>query len=239
MRRPRHYAFPCALLLAACSGAPDAKVESARQNGAVMGDDPVFRAALRDPIMVDPALMQQANADTVRPPPYPVSGAVPPDDIAARGTAFDPGRLRATPAPSSGCPQCRIVRRSLTLGALAESQGVDSRCTATIGYSTAWANRLPDAVSLYPDARVVEAAGADGNKCALRAVSFASAAPLPRMLDWYYTRATDAGYRAEHRAEGDEHLLTGRRTQGAGAFLVVLKPRPGGGTSVDLVTDGG
>ena len=91
--------------------------------------DPAMTAALHDQIMVDPALTQHANADSVRPPAQPYSGGVPPT-----GIAQPPGRtpgsagastsetIKSAPAPSKDCPGCTAARESLTLGALAARQ---------------------------------------------------------------------------------------------------------------------
>lgn len=210
-------------------------------NTASSANDPALTAALRDQIMVDPALVGQANDDVIRPPTQPESGAVPADGIAVAAMKDDAAgeTLRSAPAPTGSCRQCAIARQSLTLGALAEKQGGHAgQCAANVSYSAGWANRLPQGVTLYPDARVAEAAGADGNGCALRIVSFASAAPLQRMLDWYYTRASAAGYDAGHQASGAEHVLAGTRKDG-GAFLVVARARADGGTDVDVMADGG
>ena len=40
-----------------------------------------------------------------------------------------------------------------------------------------------------------------------------------------------------YRADGDEHVLAG--TKPGAAFMILLKPRAGGGTQVDLMADGG
>ena len=85
---------------------------------------------------------------------------------------------------------------------------------------------------------MIEAAGADGDGCRLRIVTFASAQPMQRLLDYYYTRATAAGFRAGHQADGAEHVLAGTKA-GGGAFLALLRPHAGGGTEVDLMVDGG
>ncbi|MBS0284640.1 MAG: hypothetical protein JSS15_09500 [Proteobacteria bacterium] len=234
-----------AIVLAACGGAPGNEASGADDldntlaatNEASAANDPALRGALRDQIMVDPALVQQANADTVRPPAQPASGALPPDDIAARREPAEKDDLRRAPPPGP-CPQCTAARRALTLGALAESQGAPATCVANVAYSAGWANRLPAATPLYPDARVIEAAGADGKGCALRIVNFASAAPLQRLLDWYFTKAGDAGIAAQHGIDGNDHVLAGA-ARGKGAFFVMLRPRKGGGTEVDLMTDAG
>lgn len=246
------------MLLSACGAAPDddATQVAAIDNAltAIAGNttdtagDPALTAALRDQIMVDPALVQQANQDNVRPPTTPVTGAVPPDGIGAAAMKQNAalmaattagGPLKSAPAATRHCRQCAIARKALTLGSLAGLQGGGAgRCASSVSYSAAWANRLPAAVPLYPDARVGEAAGADGAGCALRIVSFSSMAPMQTLLDWYYTRTSAAGYRAEHQTDGAEHVLAGTKADG-GAFLASLRTRADGGTDVDLMADGG
>jgi hypothetical protein len=212
--------------------------------------DPALMSALQDQIMVDPTLAQQANEDAIRPPARPYSGAVPPDGIAvpagaaaATNGAATSEKLKPAPAPArgAGCPQCAAARESLTLGALAARQQDrrTSGCAGTMRYSARWADRLPADLPLYPDARVTEAAGSQSGKCALRAVSFASSAPLQKILDWYYTRTTHAGYSAEHQADGTEHVLGGTRDRDDGAFALFLTSRADGGTDVDLVANNG
>lgn len=213
--------------------------------------DPALMSALHDQIMVDPTLAQQANKDAVRPPAKPYSGAVPDDGIAvpstgsataAVSTTGSPAseKLKPTPGASASCPQCKVRRESITLGAIAARQ-TDKRtsgCVGTMHYSARWAERLPADLPLYPDARVSEAAGTEQGGCALRAVSFASSAPLQAILDWYYTRATNAGYDTEHQADGGQHVLGGNRDRDGGAFVLFLHSR-GGGTDVDMVANNG
>ncbi|MGN5374947.1 hypothetical protein [Sphingomonas hankookensis] len=125
----------------------------------------------------------------------------------------------------------------MTLGELAAVQKAGNRqCAARVGYGAAWANRLPAAFALHPDARLSEAAGTDADGCRMRVVSFTIAQPVDRMVDWYYTRARKGGYSAEHQAEGEQHVLGG--TRGNAAYAVFLSPE-GRGTSVDLIVDGG
>lgn len=215
-------------------------------NAAGNSRDPALTSALQDQIMVDPTLTQQANNDAVRPPARPYSGAVPADGIAAgaRGAtgAATSETLKSTPAPKAGsCPQCDAARESLTLGALAARQknGSTASCATNLRYSTRWAQRMPTDVPLYPDARVSEAAGTETGNCTVRAVSFATSAPLQTVLDWYYTRTTNAGFSAEHQAEGDEHVLGGTRARDDGAFALFLTKRRDGGTDVDIVANNG
>ncbi|OWK33912.1 hypothetical protein SPDO_08010 [Sphingomonas dokdonensis] len=227
-----------ALLAAACGETADEQPAAANQaQAASVGadKDPVIAAALRDQIMVDPKLVQQANADTLRPPAQPESLGLPPENVADAAFKAEAGALKTAPAASDKCPQCAAARRALTLGALAASQGASANCVRNTAYSANWANRLPQSVPLYPDARVTEAAGADQQGCALRVVSFVSAAPPQRLLDWYHTRTSEAGYRNGHGMEGADHVLAGTRP--AAAFMLHVRRRDGGGTSVDLMVD--
>ncbi len=235
--------FAATILLAGCGSSPDNKGdldtldrELAQTSATSPAADPALRSALQDQIMVDPELTQQANTDTIRPPSQPVTGGVPPEAPGAGATEHD--AVRSAPAATGACPQCVAARQSLTLGALAQRQGGRTgQCAANVSYSATWANRLPKSVPLYPGARVAEAAGAGGAGCALRVVSFSTGAPMQRLLDWYYTKTSGAGFSAQHSAEGDQHVLAG--TKAGAAFLIMLKSRGDGGTDVDLMADGG
>lgn len=232
------------LMLAACNKdpAPQQDLESldkALTEQPAAARDPALTASLADQILVDPALAQGSNGNAVRPPPRPDSGATPPVDIASIPDTVDQATLRRAPAATADCPECKAATGALTLGELAGRQRTPGTadCTATVGYSAAWANRLPADLPLYPDARVVEAAGASSNGCRLRVVSFVSSAGVPKVIDWYYTRATGAGYSAGHKAAGAERVLAG--TRGRDAYVVFANPRAGGGTEVDLVVNAG
>ncbi len=237
-------ALPLALL--ACSKKPASpqdleSLDHELTDDAATGNsrDPALTAALHDQIMVDPSLAQSSNATVVRPPNRPDSGAVPPDDVAAKAVKVDAGPVTPAPAAKGDCPNCTTAKTALTLGALASRQA-DKRtanCAPNIAYSAGWATRLPAELPLYPDARVVEAAGADGPACALRIVSFSSSAAPGAVIDWYYTRATKAGYNAEHQADGIRHTLGG--TRGNSAYMIYVTARGAGGSSVDLISNAG
>ncbi|PAX07204.1 hypothetical protein [Sphingomonas lenta] len=231
------------LALAACNQGTDNSDELARLDNELAGvnaadpaRDPAVAAALQDQIMVDPRLTQGSNANAIRPPNRPDGGATAPVDIAARSDAPAPAGLASAPDAKTDCPECRRRDDALTLGALAEGNGM-AACANRIRYSAGWANRLPAAAALYPNARVVEAAGTDEAGCSLRVVTFRSSAPLKQLADWYYTRGRKAGYSAEHRAEDGTHVVGGVR--GQAAYLAYLRPRGDGGTDVDLVANGG
>jgi hypothetical protein len=233
-----------ALALVACGRAPDGQqdlnsLDAELTNATGNARDPALTAALADQIMVDPQLAQSSNGNAVRPPPRPDSGAVAPDGVATRTDPTDPATLKKAPAADGNCPECQAAKGALTLGALAERQANarSAACAAAIGYSAGWANRLPAALPLYPDARLSEAAGADRNGCRLRVVSFTSNAGVDRLIDYYYTKATAAGYSAGHRTDGTQHVLGG--THGDDAYVVYVSARAGGGSEVDLVSNAG
>lgn len=235
------------LVLTACGRNDEAADELARldnelqaANGADPARDPATRQALGDQIMVDPQLVQQSNANAIRPPSRPDAGATAPVDIAAsRDGAPAPVGLTQAPAAKRDCPECKQRGSALTLGAIAGRgpNPVSADCANRMAYSAAWANRLPAAAPLYPDARVIEAAGVDEPGCAFRAVTFRSSAPLQQLANWYYTKGRQAGFSAEHRADAGVHVVGG--TRGELAFLVYLRPRGNDGTDVDVVTNGG
>lgn len=239
--------LPLALL--ACGGGTEddrnldsLDAELADGNASGSSRDPALMSALHDQIMVDPALTGQANADSIRPPAQPYSAPAAPDiagGAAMHGAGTTSEVTKSAPAPSDGCPRCASARDSLTLGGLAARQQDrrTSACAPDIGYSTRWATRLPADLPLYPDARVSEAAGTEGGNCALRVVSFVSSASVQTIIDWYYTRATNAGYSADHEADDGDHVLAG--TRGDAAYALFVSPRDGGGSDVDLVANNG
>jgi hypothetical protein len=242
------------LALAACGSKPAAESNLDSLDAELAGNstntsDPAMRAALQDQIMVDPALAGQSNADTIRPPQQPYSGAIPPDSVAgtkndgtmtASGSSSS-GGSKATPAPSGDCPQCKVRNDSLTLGALASRQADKNtaKCARSLQYSTGWVQRLPADLPLYPDARVDEAAGAAANGCRLRVVNFSTGASVQTVLDYYYGRLTAAGYSAEHQADDGQHVLGGTRGRDGAAYVIYLETRGDGRTEVDLVANNG
>ena len=224
-----------AALLAGCHS--DRKKVDALDNSLVAnGADPALTGALNDQIMVDPALTQQANGAAVRPPAQPYSGGTP----HATGSDQATGALRHAPAAGKECPECASRKGALTLGELAKRQkgpGLGG-CSSDVAYSADWVNRLAD-LPVYPGGAVSEAAGSNRPGCALRIVSFTTAAPPSRVVDWYYTQAIKAGYDGEQQTDGRERVLGGTRAKDGGAYLVFVNPAEGGGSSVDLVVNNG
>jgi hypothetical protein len=234
-------ALPALLLLAACGQTPDAQQdldaldrELTDANSAGNVKDPAIAEALHGQIMVDPALSQSSNANAVRPPARPDSAAIP--LATPLSDPVDSRTLARAPAAKGSCPRCKVRNEAFTLGALAAAQAGGGACAA-VTYSAGWANRLPADLPLYPDARVLEAAGNATAACRLRIVSFVSGAAPGKLIDWYYTRTARAGYSAEQQADGTMRVLGG--TRGPDAYVLYVTPRASGGTTVDLVSNAG
>lgn len=202
-------------LLGACGGKKDdadlANLDAQLTNNAA---DPALRAAVESNITVDPDLVGQSNRNAIRPANRPHSGAVLSHSgkIAANGD-------------------------SLTLGGLARKQKAGRCGSPRVQYANSWAQKLPATFPLYPGAALTEAAGADNPPCALRAVSFTTGAAVQDVLNFYYAKATGAGYSAERRTSGPQEILGG--THGDHAFYITVEPVRGGGSSVDLIVNSG
>jgi hypothetical protein len=223
-------ALALVLCLGGCKKQPSGK-DVASMDKELVGNateaDPALTSALQDQIMVDPNLAQQANDHNARSADNRRQAPIPP------GTTAGSAPVASAPAPAQG---------RTTLGELASKQAGAGRakgCVRDVQYSAGWANRLPAAIPLYPDARVSEAAGNEIPGCRLRAVSFASAAPMQTVVDWYRAAATRAGYSSEQQAKGGEHILAGARTRDDAAYYISFAQRPGGGTDVDLIASNG
>lgn len=238
-------ALALSVALAGCGdkGSDDslAALDAQLTNNAV---DPALRGALEDQIVVDPKLAAQSNARAVKPADTPMTGAVP--VIKGNGTAealkLAGGKLLTAPEPSPAkpCAQCGDEKPA-TLGALAREQGQrqGSGCDARMEYGMQWAQRLPESFPLYPGAKLMDAGGADGKQCTLRAVSFVTAAPRKNVIDFYYTQAKRAGFGAEHQFMNGENVLGGVRASDDGAYFIIFAAAPGGGTAVDIVANNG
>lgn len=232
------------LALAACGGG-DAPQNVAALDDELAGNsaDPALMGALQDQIMVDPQLAQQSNKDAIRPPTQPYSAPLPAETVAA-GKAVMPadGELMRAPAPTAAKPGAFGAReQAVTLGGLAARQKNPrtASCAGKLAYAAGWAARMPAAMPLHPQARVLEAAGTQADGCSLRAVTFSTPQPLQTMIDWYYTRAVRGGYTAEHQLKDGQHLLGGTRRRDGAAFILFLSARGDGGTDIDLLADGG
>lgn len=167
------------------------------------------------------------------------AAAIQPGDApaaSAAATKLAGGALRSTPA-AKPCPDCSAGpgagKKADTLGGLANQQG-NTAC-GKVSYGNQWAKSLPEPFTLYPGATLAEAAGVDGKTCRLRVASFTTPVAMQAVMDFYYTRATRAGFDAEHVIMDGDHVLGGTRTRDDGAYILTFKPGKAGGTAVDIV----
>jgi hypothetical protein len=205
-------AISAALALAACGQNGNANNRALAANDA----DPALTSALADQVLTDPELAQQANRLNVRPPEAPIRAEYP-----AGGTPVV-RRASATTGPGGGA---------------APAAG-GCGAGADFAYGMEWAQRLPPFFPPYPGGRVTEAAGQDGGECRVRVVTFRTADPYQRVLDYYHHRAVAAGYSAEQQPRGRDHVLGGVNQTTNGAYYLIVTPQQGGSEVALIVNNG-
>ncbi len=231
-------ALGSAVALAACGDEPQASF--------VDEDDPALAAALADQIMVDPDLvgLNRANAVAAMPP---ADGSLPTVDrspgtiAAARAEALQlvggPGMLRKAGEPREVAGALPPGSALTAAARAAAAPRAAAGCIERAQYTMQWAARMPEAFPVYPRGAVQEAAGTDAGGCALRAVDFVTPVPLGEVMDFYFTRASAAGYSAERILQDGDDILVG--TKGAASYIVHARTLASGNTEVDLVVSGG
>lgn len=203
--------------------------------------DPAMSGALGDRIMVDPEMAGQegaaiaANSGQIALPPEDRS----PEAIAdakTKAAAMAGGKLQPAPQPGQG-GGAALAESAATAAQVAQTaQGSQTDCAAKVQYSNTWAAKLPADLPVYPRGAVQEAAGLDSAACALRVVNFATPVSPEDVISFYYTKAGKAGYGAEYKLDGSDHVLGGRK--GGKAYTVYARKLDNGITEVDLVTSG-
>lgn len=227
-----------ALVLAACGGTE--QLEQGPQD-----EDPALTGALVDQIMIDPDLAGQNRGNAALGGGGPANGELPvqsrtPEAIAA--AKADAARLLGGTVPSAPAPQ-RSTSASSADGALTAAAlggtlpGSGSNCPGNAEYTASWAARLPPALPIYPRGHLQEAAGTDKGGCHLRVVNFLTPVAVKDVIDFYYGSSRGAGYVAQYRLEGADHVLGG--TKGAAAYVIHVRKHADGLTEVDLITSGG
>lgn len=222
-----------ALLLSACGG-------NTADDAGNAGTD----AALNDEIMVDPDLAGQnaANSALSVPPTgtLPATAMTPEAIATARSAAL---KLVGGPGKMKKAPEAQEVSGSLANDAAlavaaraAAAPGANAACVDKAEYTTGWAARLPETFPVYPSGAVQEAAGTDEGNCALRVVNFLSGVPLSEVIDFYYTRAANAGFTAQHANDGEYNIIGGAK--GGESFIVYARSLGDGSTEVELITGG-
>ena len=189
--------------------------------------------ALANQIVVDPRLAGQSQ----RPAKLPVLKGEAARALAA-SVKLAGGTLLAAPAPAQG--EARESESALAAAAAEQRKpGGNAFCREQLIHGAQWASRLPEPFTVYPGAQLMEAAGAEKEGCTLRAATFVTPVPWQSVMDFYYTQARRAGFDAEHRVMGGDHVLGGSRKDDGSAFLLLFTQAPGGKTSVDVLADNG
>lgn len=229
-------AFP-ALLLAACGGGSDEAAGTAE-------GDALESSALGDDILIDPDLaggnlansaMMADLRDGILPPERRSPEAVARARADALALVGGPGSLRKAPA-ASGSAEGGAGQALTAAAKAAASPGGSGDCAADADYTASWATKLPEAFPVYPLGAVQDAAGNDQGNCSLRVVTYLSAVPLGEVLDYYFTRASNAGYTSSHAMDGEYNVLGG--TKGQASYIVYGRTLPTSATEITLVTSG-
>jgi hypothetical protein len=203
--------------------------------------DPALSGALGDPMMVDPEMAGDkgsavsANGGQITIPPQDRT----PEAIAAakkQAAVLVGGTLQPVPAPAQGGGNALAQSAATAAQVAADAKLAKADCSAKVQYSNTWAAKLPAELPVYPRGAVQEAAGIDGQGCSLRVVNFATPVSVDDVISFYYTKAAAAGYGAEHKIDGGDHVLGGHK--GGKAYVVYARKLDGGLTGVDLVTSG-
>ena len=146
------------------------------------------------------------------------------------------GTLESAPRTTGGEVTLLFEGAAKAAQVSAQSRADATDCAAKAEYSPGWADRLPDALSVYPRAAVQEAAGTASGGCMLSVVTFVTPVDAKDIIDYYFTRARKAGYGADYLVEGGDHVLGG--SNAGRAYVVSARSLDGGLTEVDLVASG-
>jgi hypothetical protein len=207
------FALPLVLVLAACGKSAPAP-EAAEER------DPAIVAALADPIMIDPDLASQNRGNAVI--ALDSFGAVPldarsPEAVAAAkadASRLTGGLSKTAPDPSGeDAPFPPATTAGQTAAALAANP---AGCVEALNYGYAWAGGLRPDLPIYPRGHVQEAAG--NAACGLRTVVFTTPVEVSAVIDFYFTRASGAGYSVTRRRAGQVDVLSG--SKGTASYLV-------------------
>lgn len=223
-----------ALMLAGCSSGEKQQPDPA-------DTDPALNGALGDQIMVDPEMAGEQGAAVSaegRKITVPPQDRTPEAIAAAKKQAAQlvGGTLKPAPSPAQGGANTLAEGAATAAQVAAESKVAKADCSAKVQYSNTWAAKLPAELPVYPRGAVQEAAGIDGQGCALRVVNFATPVSVSDVMSFYYTKAVGAGYGAEYKVDGGDSVLGGRK--GGKAYVVYARKLENGLTEVDLVASG-
>ncbi len=223
--------------LAACSAADEAADRNAER-------DPAAAAALNDPVMADPDLASQNRGNSALTGGGPANGDLPifkrsPEEADAARSAAQAllgGPIAAAPPPSETAKESRLAGMLTPQAIAAATKLAPAGCAEQTEYTMAWAAKLAPGLEIYPRGHTVQAGGSDAPGCKLRAVRFVTSVEVADVIDFYFASAAKTKLTPEHRREGADEVVTGRR--GSAGYAVFVRKRGDGLTEVDLITAG-
>jgi hypothetical protein len=157
-----------------------------------------------------------------------------PVKAAAQGTAAKPS-AEASAANVRG----HGVSKATQAVAAAAGKRVGGCAGGDLRYGDQWVSAMPDGLGLYPGARLVEAAGTDTGRCALRVASFVTTDSPEAVVTHYTASVRKAGFDAERQPCKTEIRLGGTRASDDAAYMLFARRNAKGVTEVDIVAKAG
>ncbi len=102
-------------------------------------------------------------------------------------------------------------------------------------YGERWAAAMPEGLGIYPGAHLVEAAGTDSGRCALRVISFTTADSPQAVAARYTDSVRAAGFDAERQPCRTELRMGGTREGDGAAYMLFARRTTRGVTEVDII----
>lgn len=205
--------------------------------------DPAIMGALSEPLLSDPDLVGASRDATILSGGGPIEGGIPlfgsdeKEAARARREAADlfGGALPKAPMPQASGGDSPIALAATAAG-VAAAVPFAAPCAGTLGYSFAWAARLPEPIIVYPRAHAEEAAGTDANGCKLRVVNFRTPVTVRDVIDFYHAGARSMSANPVLSAVGQDQVVSARTAELS--FVVHARRLADGTTEVDLVVSG-
>ncbi len=224
------------LMVAACSD----PAEEVANGSALIATDPIIARALHDPLMSDPDLASRNEANAaigfIDSGALPVITASPEAASKAREALrldlLERGSIPELPPPAKGASGKEMGPLTSAADLLA-AVGAPAACESQLIEDFALAADLPPVAAIPPSAMVMQAGGADGDKCGLRIIRYHSVAPREDVLQYHYTEALRGGLRVLRYAE-PEDIIAATGTGGE-TLLVHIRPAAIGLTGVLLI----
>ena len=131
----------------------------------------------------------------------------------------DPELVQQAHPDSARPPESPVQAQYPPGSAVPAADGV-APCGAPFQRGAIWSTRLPADFPLYPDARLIEAAGTVAPDCNLRVVTFTTADGWERVISFYERAARNAGLSPQRAQRGDDQILGAIDSRGVRALYL-------------------